>query len=55
MPSIRETAEDESSIGGDEPFCKHGKLLWSEECDECGNEAWELSDAIAGAQKKKAS
>lgn len=28
-------AEDDSGIGGDEPFCEHGNLLWSEDCDEC--------------------
>ena len=41
--------DDESGIGGDEPFCQHGNLLWSEDCDECIAESWALSNAITRA------
>lgn len=30
----------------DEPFCAHGNLLWSEVCEECVSESWEISDEI---------
>ena len=45
----KETREDDSGIGGDEPFCEHGNLLWSEDCDECISESRALSDEIAAA------
>jgi hypothetical protein len=35
-----------NGIGGDEPSCDHGKLLWSETCDECIAGQWAISDAI---------
>ena len=41
-----EDADDDSSIGGDEPFCQHGNLLWSETCDECIEAHWKLSDSL---------
>lgn len=45
-----ETLEnDDSGIGGDEEFCQHGNLLWSEDCDECIQESWALTRAITKA------
>jgi hypothetical protein len=52
--SARRGAEgDDGGLGGDEPFCVHGNLLWSELCDECVKEDWAISDAIAIAAIRK--
>lgn len=44
--------DDDSGVGGDEPFCAHGNLLWTEDRDECWEESWALSDAIGKAGKE---
>lgn len=36
----------DSGLGGDEPFCEHGNLLWSETCDECIAAQWAITDQI---------
>jgi hypothetical protein len=41
--------DDDGGLGGDEPFCEHGNLLWSEDCDECSQALMEISDAITKA------
>lgn len=33
---------DDDGLGGDEPFCDHGNLLWSEDCDECADALWSI-------------
>lgn len=46
-----ETREDDG-LGGDEPFCEHGNLLWSEDCDECSTALQLISDNITAAIRK---
>lgn len=46
-------ADDDDGLGGDEPFCQHGNLLWSEDCDECIAESWKLTDAMTTAIRGK--
>lgn len=48
MPDAKqnEVRDDDSGIGGDEPFCEHGKLLWSETCDECIDAHWKLTEGL---------
>ena len=52
MSSTREVERDDSGIGGDEPFCAHGNLLWSEDCDQCAEESRALSNAITAAIRR---
>jgi hypothetical protein len=47
------TDDDDSGIGGDEPFCEHGNLLWSEDCDECAEALMAISDAISAASERR--
>lgn len=39
-----DAVEGEGGIGGDEPFCEHGNLLWSEDCDERIEAHWKLTE-----------
>jgi hypothetical protein len=43
---------DDSGLGGDEPFCDHGNLLWSEDCDECSDALIRISDAITASERE---
>lgn len=52
MSSDKDSAEEyEEGEEGEEPFCQHGNLLWSEDCDDCDAALWAISEAIDKAQE----
>ena len=52
-PAPTSAPTDDEGIGGDEPFCEHGNLLWSETCEECIAACWRLTDEITAAVEGK--
>lgn len=43
---------DGEGLGGDESFCEHGQLLWSEDCDECDDALQEVANQITAGEAR---